>query len=163
MNKALCGGLSQPVFCTIPRETGRKVIPKRCCWCRITPGNGRILHPILHRKMSGFIGVFFAWCRKCRIFFENFFWGEREGLGNLCLFLRDFGYNSISGPQEIFVYDWITVALNWASELTSVFACIFLHQAQGGFLFLSADRISPVNVFFAEFPIGERRIFGGEQ
>ena len=150
MNKALRGGLSQPVFCTIPRETGRKVVQKRCCWCRITPRKRRILHPILHRKMSGFIGVFFAWCRKWRIFLKTFF--EERGVvwhGNLCLFLQDFGYNSINGPQEIFVYDWITVALNWAKRVLPQYslAC-FLHQAQGGFLFLSADTGFPQWTFF---------------
>ena len=47
--------------------------PKRCCWCRIAPRERRILHPILHRKSTGFIGVFFVWCRKCRFFSKTFF------------------------------------------------------------------------------------------
>ena len=52
--------------------------PKQCCWCRISPSGRRILHPILHRKSSGFIGLFFVWCRKCRFFSKTFF--ERRGV-----------------------------------------------------------------------------------
>ena len=35
----------------------------------------RILHPILHPNMPLFTGSFTTRCRKCRIFFKNFFWG----------------------------------------------------------------------------------------
>ena len=35
----------------------------------------RILHPILHPKMPINTGCLRCGCRKCRIFFKNFFWG----------------------------------------------------------------------------------------
>ena len=39
-----------------------------------------ILHPILHRKLPDFIGIFHIRCRKCRIFLQNFFLGCRNVL-----------------------------------------------------------------------------------
>ena len=45
-----------------------------------TPEN-TILHPILHRKSSVNTGSFIVWCRKCRMFFQNFFQRERRDSG----------------------------------------------------------------------------------
>ena len=43
----------------------------------------RILHPILHPKISAKTGNLYVWCRKCRFFFQNFFWGRG---GKYCSF-----------------------------------------------------------------------------
>ena len=50
-----------------------------------TPENA-ILHPILHRKSSVNTGILGYGCRKCRIFFQNFFRG-RERRGSSPMFL----------------------------------------------------------------------------
>ena len=44
---------------------------------------GEILHPILHPKLPGFIGVSHPGCRKCRRFSENFFYGREEECRNV--------------------------------------------------------------------------------
>ena len=45
-----------------------------------TPENA-ILHPILHRKSPIITGILGYGCRKCRIFFQNFFRRERRDIG----------------------------------------------------------------------------------
>ena len=59
-----------PLFCTFLQE--KRGYP--------TPEN-TILHPILHRKSSVNTGSFIVWCRKCRMFFQNFFQRERRDSG----------------------------------------------------------------------------------
>ena len=44
---------------------------------------GEILHPILHPKLPGFIGVSHPGCRKCRRFSKNFFYGREEECRNV--------------------------------------------------------------------------------
>ena len=51
--------------------------------CRIFLPQGEILHPILHPKLPGLIGVSHPGCRKCRRFSKNFFYGREEECRNV--------------------------------------------------------------------------------
>ena len=53
-----------------------------------------ILHLILHRKMSTITGCLRHWCRKCRIFHQNFFWGGGEKN-------HETAYNTTWKPENI--------------------------------------------------------------
>ena len=60
-----------PLFCAFLQE--KRGYP--------TPENA-ILHPILHTKSPVITGILGYGCRKCRIFFQNFFrGGERRDIG----------------------------------------------------------------------------------
>ena len=49
------------------------------CTCINPTPDARILHPILHPKLSANTGHLAPWCRKCRRFSKTFFVERREG------------------------------------------------------------------------------------
>ena len=66
------GGIPKPFYIHPPPQQGKRGYP--------TPENA-ILHPILHPKSPINTGRLGHGCRKCRIFFQNFFRGERRDIG----------------------------------------------------------------------------------
>ena len=98
-------------------------------------------------------------------FFENFFWGERGGVARQPVpFPTRFWLQQHQWPiRDILLRLNNDCAQQSKRVLPQYSLTCFLHQAQGGFLFLSADTGFPQWTFFCGVSHGERRVFWGVQ